>query len=321
MTMGIESLPGDRRALWPVAGVLVACVLGVGGCATESPAYRNQRTFENPTSAVQSLVAAARYDDTSELEEIFGPDGREILSSGDPVMDRRHREVFVVAMDQGWSLEKMSGGARELVVGHEQWPFPIPLVKDSRGWWFDTAAGEWEILARRIGRNELAVIGSLRTYVLAQRDFAGQGHDGKPAGTYARRFRSDPGRHDGLYWSADAPGDEPSPLSRLAAEAAAEGYTDEPSEGPRPFYGYFFRILTRQGRDAPGGARSYLVNGDMTGGFAAVAYPAEYENSGIMTFLVGQDGVVFESDLGDDTLAIASEITEYNPDGNWHRVE
>ena len=316
-----ESLHRDRRAERIVAGLLAAWVLGVAGCATESPAYRNQRTFENPTTAVQSLAAAARSGNTAELDAIFGPDGKEVLSSGDPVMDRMHREVFTVALDEGWSLEKMDGGATEIVVGHEQWPFPIPLMKDSRGWWFDTAAGEMEILARRIGRNELAVIGILRTYVFAQTEYASTSRDGQPAGIYAQKIRSDPGKHNGLYWSADTPGDTPCPLSDLAAGAEAAGYSDEPTKGPTPFHGYFFRILSRQGKDATGGARSYLVNGEMTGGFAAVAYPAEYENSGIMTFLVGQDGIVFESDLGEDTLAVAGQIEEYDPDGSWRRVE
>lgn len=310
-----------RRALRCMAGVLASSALGIAGCATESAAYRNQETFEDPTSAVQTLVTAARNDDTAELAAIFGPDGREILSSGDPVMDRMHREVFVVAADQGWMVERVGDGTRELVVGDEQWPFPIPLVKDRRGWWFDTEAGKLEILARRIGRNELAVIGILRTYVLAQQEYAADGHDGRPAGIYARKIRSTPGRHDGLYWSSESPGDLPSPLSSLAADAAGEGYSGESTTTPTPFHGYYFRILTRQGKDAPGGPGSYVVSGEMTGGFAAIASPAEYENSGIMTFLVGQDGIVFEADLGKDTPAIASKITEYDPDGRWRTVE
>jgi hypothetical protein len=299
---------------------LAACVLGVAGCAASSPAYRNQRVFGDPTSAVDALAAAAGNGDSAGLEAIFGPEGREVLSSGDPVADRRQREVFVVALSQGWSLVSTGDNAKELVIGHEQWPFPIPLVKDRRGWWFDTAAGKHEVLARRIGRNELAAIGVLRTYGIAQRKYASEGRDGKPAGIYARKVRSEPGKHDGLFWPMTAPGEKPSPLGDLAAEAAAEGYSGE-SKGPTPFHGYFYRVLTRQGKDAPGGAKSYVVGGDMKEGFAMVAHPAEYGNSGIMTFQVGPDGTIYESDLGEDTAKAAAAITEYSPDSAWHKVE
>ena len=319
--MPVESLLQRRRAIGSVVWVLVACVLGVAGCATESPAYRGQETFESPASAVGTLIAAARSGNRAELDAIFGPDGDDVLSSGDAVQDDHQLEVFVVALDEGWSLEDMEDGSRELIIGHEQWPFPIPLVKDSRGWWFDTAAGEVEILARRIGRNELAVLGSLRTYVYAQREYASRGHDGKPAGLYAQKIRSDPGMHDGLYWNANTPGEGASPLSVLAAGAAAEGYADEPTKGPRPFHGYYFRILTRQGGAAPGGALDYVVDGEMTEGFAVLAYPADYENSGIMTFIVGPDGIINESDLGEETATIAGAIDEYNPDERWRWVD
>jgi hypothetical protein len=302
-------------------GLAIGCVLCVSGCATESPAYRSQRTFENPDAAVGSLLAAARSDDADELHAIFGDEADAILSSGDPVMDRRALEVFGVAMDQAWSLESVNRREKELVVGDEEWPFPIPLVKDSRGWWFDTEAGEVEVLARRIGRNELAVIGILRTYADAQREYASEGHDGRPAGIYAQRFRSTPGRHDGLYWPEEAPDAPPSPLSALAAEAAEEGYERDPNRGPTPFHGYYFRILTRQGPDAPGGASDYIVNGDMTAGFGAIAYPAEYGNSGIMTFIVGPDAVVFESDLGEETSRIAGEVDAFDPGDGWHEVD
>jgi hypothetical protein len=293
----------------------------MAGCASSSPAYKNQRAFRSPTRAVESLATAARNGDAAELEAIFGPEAREVLSSGDPVADRKQREVFVVALDQGWTLEKTGGKSRELVVGHEEWPFPIPLAKDRHGWWFDTAAGKEEVLARRIGRNELAAIGVLQTYVTAQYEYAAEGRDGRPAGLFAQKVRSDPGAHNGLYWPADDPADEPSPLSELAAGASAEGYSTEPSKGLTPFHGYFFRILTGQGEDAPGGAGSYVVNGEMTDGFAMLAYPAVYGSSGIMTFIVNQDGVVYETDLGEDTLSAAGAIQEYNPDGSWRRTE
>ncbi|MHC4948956.1 MAG: DUF2950 domain-containing protein [Planctomycetota bacterium] len=299
---------------------VAACALGAAGCATKSPAYTDQQTFDSPTSAVDALAAAARGNDVAGLEAIFGSEADELLSSGDPVMDRHGREVFAVAIDSRWSLDEMDDGSRELVVGHEQWPFPIPLVKDRRGWWFDTAAGAEEILARRIGRNELAVIGILRTCVRAQREYAGEGRDGKPAGIYARQFRSDPGIHNGLYWESASPADR-SPLSALAADAAAEGYSTASGDGPIPFHGYYFRILTRQGEHAPRGARDYVVDGEMTGGFAAIAFPAEYESSGIMTFIVGQNGLVFEADLGEDTPAIARAIEAFDPDDRWQLAD
>lgn len=299
----------------------IGFVLFLSGCATESPYYRSQRTFKSPDAAVGSLLSMARSGNSDELEAILGDGADEILSSGDPVMDRRQLEVFVVAMDQGWTLERANRGEKELVVGNEEWPFPIPLVKDSRGWWFDTEAGEVEVLARRVGRNELAIIGIMRTYAVAQREYANEGHDGKTAGMYAQRFRSTPERHDGLYWTAEASDSTPSPLSGLAAEAAAEGYVKDPTRGPIPFQGYYFKILTRQGPDATGGTADYVVNGDMTAGFAAIAYPAEYDNSGIMTFIVGPDGVVFESDLGPETSRIVGEVDAFNPDDDWYEVD
>jgi hypothetical protein len=292
------------------------------GCATESPNYQTQKAFSNPESAVRALLAAAEQDDTTELESIFGPEGHDVLSSGDPVADRHHREVFVVAMHQTWSVEVTDDPSiRELIVGHESWPFPIPLVKDRHGWWFDTAAGMEEILARRIGRNELAAIGVLRTYVLAQREYATQGHDGRPPGTYAQKIRSDPDKQNGLYWPTSDPGERPSPFGRFAAAAAAEGYGTDPYRGPKPYHGYYYCILTRQGPHASGGPRNYIVDGAMTSGFAMIAYPADYGNSGIMSFLVGPNGIVFESDLGEHTLALAAAIEEYNPDDTWWPVE
>lgn len=308
-------------ALKSMLCMLCVCGFFLGGCAAESPHYRNQRAFASPASAVNALAAAAKNDDMTALEGIFGAEGREVLSSGDPVSDRRNREVFTIALEEEWSLENVDGKTREIIVGHEQWPFPIPLVKDRRGWWFDTVAGKQEILARRIGRNELAAIGVCRTYVISQREYAREGHDGNPSGMYAQKIRSATGEHDGLYWPTSSPGEKPSPLGELAAQAAAEGYTAEHEEGRTPYLGYFYRILTRQGPDAPGGAKQYIVNGKMTEGFALVAYPAEYGNSGIMTFLVNQDGIVYEADLGPDTWHTAGNMEEYNPDSGWQAVD
>jgi hypothetical protein len=290
------------------------------GCSTTPPQHQNQKVFASPESAVEALAAAARNGDTAELSAIFGPEGQEILSSGDPVADRRNREVFAVALGEQWKLGDLGNDSKELIVGDEQWPFPIPLVKEQDGWRFDTAAGKHEVLARRIGRNELSAIGVCRTYVVAQKEYAREGHDGKPAGSYAQKLQSEPGRHDGLYWATTRPTDKASPLREHAAAASLEGYSVS-SSAEKTFHGYVLRILTQQGKDAAGGARNYIVHGEMKDGFALIAYPAEYGNSGIMTFIVNQDGVVYETDLGKETLKLARAITAYNPDGTFDRVE
>ena len=280
-----------------------------------------QRTFPTPEQAVEALMAAAQADDLDGLLAIFGSESKDLLSSGDPADDRRQREVVLVAFQQGWRLVDGEPDTKELIVGDEAWPFPVPLVKEQSGWRFDTAAGAEEILVRRIGRNELSVIQVCRTAVQAQMEYASLGHDGKPAGIYARKIASDPGKQNGLYWPVRS-GEEASPLGALAAQAAAEGYGQRgSSSGPRPFHGYFFRILSAQGEKAPGGARSYLEAGEMTGGFALVAYPAEYADSGVMTFIINQDGILYEKDLGEDTVEIASRMQEYNPDETWRKVD
>jgi hypothetical protein len=277
--------------------------------------------FTTPENAVADLEGAVRAGDTAELSAIFGPAGREVISSGDPVADRLQREVFTVAMGQGWVVRNTSEGAKELVIGDEGWPFPIPLVKDGSGWRFDTKAGAEEILARRIGRNELAAIGTMQLAVVAQREYAATGHDGSGPGIYARNIRSSPGTQDGLYWAATNPGDAPSPLGDLAAEAISEGYPLEDPGAPIPFRGYYYRVLTGQGPDAPGGSMEYIVDGKMRRGFAFLAFPAEYGNSGIMTFIVNQSGLIFEADLGEDTQSIAGLITRYDPDRRWDLVD
>jgi hypothetical protein len=289
----------------------------LAGCATNSPNYQNQQAFDSPESAVKALDAAVRTSDAAALEAIFGPSGREVLSTGDPGVDKQQRAVFALAMREGWTLERLDSKSRELIVGNEKWPFPIPLVKDKHGWWFDTVEGADEVVARRIGRNELAVIDVCRAYVVAQQEYAAEGRDGKPSGIYAQKIRSSPGKHDGLHWKTSKAADKPSPLGELAAQASAEGYSASQGQEMTPFRGYFYRILTRQGSAAPGGAKDYLVNGEMTGGFALVAWPAEYGNSGVMTFIVNDQGVVFQRDLGEETASIASAMTDYNPDSSW----
>ncbi len=302
------------------ASLVFAAASLLGGCAHPS-SVSGQRVFSTPEQAVADLENAARAGDTAELKAIFGPDGVDVISSGDPVADRLQREVFAVAMDQGWQVQNTHDGMKELVLGDERWPFPIPLVKDGSGWRFDTKAGAKEILARRIGRNELAAIGTLQLAVVAQREYAATGHDGKRPGVYARNIRSTPGTHDGLYWPVDREGDDPSPLGDLAAEAESEGYSVDGQDGPIPFRGYSYRMLTGQGPDAPGGAMDYIVDGEMRRGFALLAYPVEYGNSGIMTFIVNQSGLIYEADLGEDTEAVAGSITRYDPDDRWDLVD
>ncbi len=303
---------GRQSVATLLATVVVFTVPFLPGCASAP----EQRTFSTPEEAVDAMVRAAQEDNEEGLLGVFGSEAEDLMSSGDPVYDRRQREIVLVAFQQGWSLADIDPDTKELIIGDESWPFPIPLVKDQSGWRFDTEAGEEEVLTRRIGRNELSVIRICHTYVQAQNEYARQGHDGKPAGIYAQRTSSETGKQNGLYWAV-GPGEKPSPLGALVAEATAEGY----GINPRPFHGYFFRILTAQGKDAPGGARSYIEDGEMTGGFALVAYPGEYADSGVMTFMINRDGILYEKDLGDETSELASQIQEYNPDSTWTEVE
>lgn len=299
-----------------IAALCAGLAMSLAGCAHKSPAYNGQTLFDRPEAAVTALTDAIKAGDKPKIEALFGPDVRDIVSSGDPVADRHNREVLSAAFGQKWSLNRVNSGTREVIVGNEDWPFPIPLVKDSRGWWFDTAAGKDEVLARRIGRNELAAMGALRTYVLAQREYASSGHDGKPAGIYAQKLRSDAGMHNGLFWPSKGAGEPRSPLGDFAETAVSEGYGGK-AEVPAPYHGYHFRIITKQGAGAAGGARDYVVNGEMSGGFAMIAYPADYMNSGVMTFLVGPDGVVYEADLGEETAQAAGAIDAFSVGANW----
>ena len=280
------------------AGAALAALVS---CTRPAPTP-TARTFDTPESAVRALVEAAKAKNLEDVVTIFGPEGRDLVDSSDPATARRNRQVFAVAVAERWQLVDQKNGSKVLVIGNEAWPFPIPLVKGASGWGFDTAAGKEEILDRRIGRNELAVIRISRTYVGAQRLYASRGHDGLPAGRYARTFASEPGRQNGLYWPARR-GEKRSPLGDLVAHAAEEGRAlgKDGKEAPPPFHGYYFKILTGQGPAAAGGAKSYLADEKMSGGFALVAWPAQYDATGIMTFIVNQDGVVHQSDLGADT--------------------
>jgi Protein of unknown function (DUF2950) len=277
-----------------------------------------QRMFGSPEEAVKALAETVKAGNLDQLLSIFGADGKELISSSDAASAQANRAVFAVAVREQWRLADDGPDRKTLVIGNEDWPFPVPLVKEAGGWRFDTAAGKEEILARRIGRNELTVIETSRAYVTAQQRYAQQGHDGKPAGVYATKFRSDVGKENGLFWPT-AKGQKRSPFGDLVAQAAEEGRPIVGDRGkPSPFHGYYFKILTAQGASASGGAKNYVVKGNMSGGFALIAWPAQYDATGVMTFLVNQDGVVLEKDLGPNTDAASKKITSYNPDASWH---
>jgi hypothetical protein len=278
-----------------------------------------QKTFATPEDAVVALVDSDKAADINALRALFGAEGEKVLASGDPVMDQRNREVFLIAYAEQAMLMTVSPNRSVLYIGNEQWPFPIPLVKEGQAWRFDTAAGVQEILFRRIGRNELTTIQVCRAFVDAQQEYAAQGHDGKTAGAYAQKIASTPGREDGLYWkSPDI--EQLSPLGEFAAAAAVEGY--QHSEGqPAAFHGYTFRILTGgEASSANQAAVSYVNNGEMRGGFALIAIPAAYGSSGVMSFMVNQTGTVYEKDLGPKTAAIAADITQFKIDSSWKQT-
>jgi len=300
-----------------LAAALVFTALGASAHVATPGA---QRTFASAEEAVRALADAVKAQNLDAVVAIFGPEGQELVASSDAATGRRNREVFAVAFAEGWRLVDEGPKHKVLIIGNEGWPFPVPLVHEGAKWRFDTAAGKEEVLARRIGRNELAVIQICHAYVNAQHRYAGEAHDGKQAGLYAAKFRSDSGRQNGLYWPA-AHGQKLSPLGDLVAEAAAEGRPVADSvQSPTPFHGYYFKILTAQGPAAAGGAKSYVVDGEMSAGFALVAWPNQYDASGVMTFLVGPDGVVRQKDLGPETDAIARAMTHFNPDGSWSEV-
>jgi hypothetical protein len=277
-----------------------------------------QQRFKTPEAAVEALVAAAKAGDTKTLVGVLGPQGRAVVSSGDPVADKNTREKFVSAYDAKHAIEREGDGTETLIIGADDFPFPIPLVNKAGEWQFDTAAGLDEILRRRIGRNELAAIQVSLAYVQAQNEYASLDPGGLGPHVYAQRIVSRPGKKDGLYWPT-AEGETPSPLGKLAAQASAEGY--KAGAAPIPYYGYYYRILTRQGAGAPGGAYDYLVNGKMIGGFALLAFPAQYGNSGIMTFVVNRDGTVYKKDLGPRTADLARRIDAFEPDQTWTKAE
>jgi hypothetical protein len=292
-------------------------IFGLAGIS-HAAAAAQQKTFASAEEAVKALITAAKSNDDKEMLAIFGPGAKELIFSGDAVADRQRRARFLKAYDEKNRLVQQ-GNDMILVIGNEDWPFPIPVMKKGDTWVFDLARGREEILNRRIGENELYTIQVCRAIVDAQREYAIKDRDKNGLLEYAQKFRSDPGKKNGLYWDSKA-GEPQSPLGPIMVQARGEGYQGQPSAAPSPYHGYFYRILTAQGKDAAGGAYSYLVKGKMIGGFAVVAYPAEYQNSGVMSFIVNHDGKVFQKNLGANTASIAKAMKEYNPDSSWTAV-
>jgi len=274
-----------------------------------------QKTFSSPEDASNALVTAAQNNDEKAMLDILGPDGKQIVSSGDEAEDAESRANFVRRYEQMHRLMKEPDGTTVLYIGAENWPTPIPLVNHGNSWYFDTEAGKKEILYRRVGRNELSAISVCQELVAAQKEFYSAQHN-----EYAKEIFSNEGQHNGLYWKA-AEGEPQSPVGPLVASAFAEGYAKSQDGSAVPYRGYYYRMLTRQGKNGPGGAKSYIVNGKLVEGFAFAAYPAEYRSSGVMTFIVNEDGIVYQKDLGKKTEVLAKALKEYNPNSSWQKAE
>ena len=290
-------------------------------CSPADAIATRQKSFSSPEDAVGAMVSAIRNNDQKMLIAIFGHGSKGLISSGDEVTDRENHERFLKSYEEKNKLEKIGDKKAILYVGKEDWPLPIPLVKRGRSWSFHTKEGKEEIINRRIGKNELNVVQVCMAYVDAQREYALKDRDGDKILEYAAKFVSEPGKKDGLYWETKE-GEELSPMGPFFAAASKEGYAPTgPNDNPIPYHGYYYKILTAQGKNAPGGAYDYVVNGKMVGGFALVAYPARYRNSGIMTFVVNQDAVVYERNLGKRTEEIARAMTTFDPDKEWKKAE
>ena len=289
--------------------VLVALASGLHAAAPKE----NQETFATPQEAAQALIDAAEHNDVAALLKVLGPDGKDIVISGDPAEDTKHRAEFARSAHQKLRIDQDNPLNTILVVGEQEWPFPIPLVEKDGKWRFDPAKGRLEILARRIGANELNAIDICRGYVEAQQEYAAEDRDKDGVLEYAQKIVSSPGKHDGLYWDG----------ATIVPKAFAEAAESWAKQGNKiqPFHGYYFRVLKAQGPDAQGGALNYVVKGEMIGGFALVAWPAEYGVSGIRAFIVDHHGVVYQKDLGAGTAALAKQMTRFNPDKSWQAVE
>jgi len=287
--------------------------------AGNSFAAVKQKSFASAEEAVKALVTAAKNNDDKELSAIFGPHAKDLLSSGDTVADRQRRENFLAKYDEQNKLLR-EGNSALLIIGKNDWPFPIPIAKNGEAWSFDTQKGKEEVLNRRIGENELYTIQTCLAIVDAQREYAMMDRDGDNLHEYAEKFAGDPGKKNGLYW-ATKEGEEPSPLGQLLVQAKAEGYSKKGNTEPVPYHGYYYRIIKAQGKNAPGGAYDYVIKGNMIGGFAVVAYPSIYGNSGVMTFIVNHEGVVYQKDLGNNTAKTAKTMMKYDPDKTWEKAK
>lgn len=313
--MRVPNISHEDAGRRDILKLVAAAILLSGFLATPSLAQlAGQKTFASPEEAGKALYSAAKSNDEKALLDLLGPDGKEIVSSGDAAEDAQSRGEFVKGYEEMSRLVKEPDGSVTLYIGAHNWPCPIPLVNKGKLWYFDTASGKQEILFRRIGRNEVSAIHVCRELAAAQKDYYSQQHN-----EYARKIHSEEGKHDGLYWKA-ADNEPQSPIGPLVAQAVSDEETKSRGIEPVPFRGYYFHILTRQGKNAPGGAKSYLVDGKMTS-FAFIAYPAMYRSSGVKTFLVNEDGVVYEKDLGKKTEGIASSMHAFNPDSLWQKAD
>jgi hypothetical protein len=293
---------------------VLSCVLVLAaGCAK----VEKHASFKTPQEAVDAFVTAVQKGDEAELRKLLGPDVDDLLNSGDPVQDKVNRQRFIDEYQAKHSLSEDGKGTMVLVIGTNDWPFPIPVVERHGKWRLDGAAGADELVYRRVGRNELGAIAVCRGFVDSQNEYASEGRDGDPAGIYALKLISDEGMHNGLYWPV-AEGETPSPAGPFVASAAEEGYRR--GAGRTPYHGYYYRLLYAQGANARGGAKDYFADGVMTQGFALVAWPADYGSSGVQTFIVNQDGVVYQKDLGEDTVNVVETIKSFDPDSSWTAV-
>ncbi len=316
-----------------LAGVIVGCH---GENGSSSPATQSssasavapgattqpfaEQNFDTPEQAAATLKQAVDMQDTAELSAIFGSEGTQLIFTGDAVQEKNRLESFAMHMGEQLRVDQSDPEKATLFIGASNWPFPIPLVKSGSQWHFDTDAGKEEIINRRIGHNEFSAIDVCRAFVRAEKEYASKPRTDDRVIQYARKFGSTPGKHDGLYWEPES-ADDFSPMGSLLASAEAEGYGSEPVKHRQPYHGFIFHILTAQGPAAPGGAKDYLTDGRLTKGFALIAYPSEYGSSGVMTFIVNQDGKVYQKNLGPDTKTKALAIKEYNPDSSWQEVK
>jgi len=315
---GINNKCSALYVLRLLAASVVVTVFILAGITADAAV--KQKGYSSAEEAVKAFVAALKSNNNKELLSIFGPEAGALISSGDPVADTQRRESFIAKYDEKNSLAGQ-GQKKVLIIGEKDWPFPIPVVKKGDQWFFDTKAGKEEILNRRIGENELSTIQTMLAIVDAQREYVLKDRDNDALLEYAQKFMSDPGKKNGLYWETKE-GEEPSPLGALVEKASTEGYAKGKSKDkPVPFHGYYYRMLKAQGKNAPDGAYDYMVNGQMIGGFAVVAYPAKYGNSGVMSFMVNHDGIVYQKDLGKNTKSIATGMKKFDPDRTWHKVK